>query len=139
MPDDPHDLARFLQAQTGTYDHAHRELTRARKQSHWMWFIFPQIQGLGSSPMAQRYAITGLAEARAYLAHSILGPRLRDCTTLVNQAHPTPLKTILGYPDDLKFHSSITLFDRAEPQTIFAEALKLWFHNHPDQQTLSRL
>ncbi len=139
MPTDPYNLTRFVQAQAGTYDQAHRELTRGRKQSHWMWFIFPQMQGLGASSMAQRYALSGLAEATAYLAHPLLGPRLRDCTRLVNQAYPTPLETVFGYPDDLKFHSSITLFDQAEPQTIFSEALKLWFQARPDQPTLSKL
>ena len=139
MSTDPHNLSRFLQAQEDTYPQAHRELSQARKQSHWMWFIFPQIHGLGSSSMAQRYAISGLAEAQAYLAHPILGPRLRDCVALVNQAHPTPLATVLGYPDDLKFHSSITLFNAAESHTIFAEALKLWFHSKPDRATETRL
>ena len=89
--------------------------------------------------MAKRYAIASLAEARAYLAHPILGPRLRDCVKLVDAAHPTPLETIFGYPDDLKFHSSITLFHAAEPETIFAESLKLWFQRKPDQATLTRL
>lgn len=139
MPEDPYQLSRFLEAQAGTYEAARRELSRGSKRSHWMWFIFPQIDGLGSSPMARRYAITGLAEARSYLAHPILGPRLRECTALVNQAHPVPLATILGYPDDLKFHSSITLFGQAEPAAIFAEALQLWFAGKPDQPTLARL
>ncbi len=139
MPDDPYRLTRFLEAQSDTYDHAHRELTRGRKQSHWMWFIFPQMAGLGSSPMAQRYAISGLPEAQAYLAHPVLGPRLRDCVTLVNAAHPATLERIFGYPDDLKFHSSITLFDRAAPAGLFAQALALWFAGKQDAATLNRL
>jgi uncharacterized protein (DUF1810 family) len=139
MAEDLYHLERFLVAQSGTYAQAHGELTQGRKRSHWMWFIFPQITGLGSSPMAQRFAISGLPEAEAYLAHAVLGPRLRDCTALVNQAHGTELETIFGYPDNLKFHSSVTVFDRAAPKGIFAEALQLWFNGKPDQATLRRL
>ena len=132
-------LNRFLEAQADTYDHAHRELERGRKQSHWMWFIFPQVAGLGSSAMAVRYAISGLAEAQAYLDHPVLGPRLLECVALVNAAHPTPLAVVFGYPDDLKFHSCVTLFDRAASGTVFAQALERWFAGTPDQATLQKL
>ena len=140
--DDPFHLKRFLQAQSTTYSQARSELAAGQKRSHWMWFIFPQIQGLGSSPMAQRYAITDLAEARAYLAHPTLGPRLRECTALVNAIQNRSLEDILGYPDNLKFHSSITLFahvaSRSEDE-VFAQALGKFFANKPDQATLKRL
>jgi uncharacterized protein (DUF1810 family) len=105
-----------------------------------MWFIFPQIAGLGSSFMAVRYAIADLPEARAYLQHPVLGPRLIECTMLVNQAN-RPLSYIFGYPDDLKFHSSMTLFAQASPTTpnAFSDALTMHFHSRPDQGTMSRL
>ncbi len=107
-----------------------------------MWFIFPQIQGLGSSSMAQRFAITDLAEARAYLAHPTLGPRLRDCTALVNAIQDRSIEQIFGYPDDLKFHSSITLFAQAatpEADDVFTTALQKRFAGKPDPATLGRL
>ena len=105
-----------------------------------MWFIFPQIAGLGSSPTAQRYAIADLPEARAYLQHPALGPRLLDCTQLVTQSNK-PVSAIFGYPDDLKFHSSITLFAQASPETpnVFTEALTKHFNSEPDGNTLARL
>ena len=137
---DPFHLQRFLDAQQSTYSQARAELAEGQKRSHWMWFIFPQIQGLGSSSMAQRFAIADLAEARAYLAHPVLGPRLRDCTALVLAAYPRSLDDILGYPDDLKFHSSVTLFAQADPAgTVFSEALARFFQGKPDQATLHRL
>ena len=141
MPqDDPFHLQRFLDAQADTYTQARAELVAGQKRSHWMWFIFPQIAGLGSSPTAQRYAITDLPEARAYLQHPTLGPRLLECTTLVNQARK-PVSAIFPYPDDLKFHSSITLFAQASLTTpnAFTEALALHFANQLDPATLSRL
>ena len=113
-----------------------------------MWFVFPQIQGLGLSPMAQRFAISGLNEARAYLLHPVLGPRLRDCTALVNAVVGRPITDIFGYPDDLKFHSSVTLFgwatsrgasDDSAGNDVFAEALTKYFNGVPDQATLDRL
>ena len=105
-----------------------------------MWFIFPQIQGLGSSPAAQHFAISGLAEARAYLEHPTLGPRLRDCTSLVNALSGRSLEQIFGYPDDLKFHSSVTLFAQASPETtVFHDALNHYFAGRLDPGTIARL
>ncbi len=144
----PIDLQRFLDAQASVYEQVVAELTAGRKRSHWMWFIFPQIEGLGSSAMAQRYAIRSLEEAQAYLSHATLGPRLRECTALVNAVlDTTPGKEIvqiLGYPDDLKFRSSMTLFAQAadrdnEEDEVFAEALSLFFDGSPDAATLERL
>lgn len=141
MPqDDPFHLQRFLDAQQDTFAQARAELAAGQKRSHWMWFIFPQIAGLGSSSMAQRYAITDLAEARAYLQHPVLGPRLRECTALVNEANRS-VSSIFGYPDDLKFHSSVTLFAEAaqEVPNEFASALAQHFNGKPDQGTMARL
>ena len=139
--DDPFHLQRFVDAQASSYAQAHAELAAGEKRSHWMWFIFPQIQGLGSSSMAQRYAITNLAEAKAYLAHPLLGPRLRECTALVNAVQGRTLDRIFGYPDDLKFHSSITLFTKADggEQNVFAQALQRYFHGREDAGTLRQL
>jgi uncharacterized protein (DUF1810 family) len=109
---DPCDLQRFVNAQAPVYAQVLAELRDGRKRSHWMWFIFPQISGLGASPMAVRYAISGRDEAVAYLAHPLLGPRLHECTRLVTQAQQTSIQKILGSPDDLKFRSSMTLFAR---------------------------
>ncbi len=145
MPqDDPFYLQRFIEAQQSTYNQARSELAAGEKRSHWMWFIFPQIAGLGSSPTAQRYAISDLAEAKAYLAHPLLGPRLRECTALVNAAHSRSLAAIFGYPDNLKFHSSITLFAEGEQQTgsqpqLFRDTLALWFEGRADRATLKLL
>ena len=105
-----------------------------------MWFVFPQIQGLGSSGMAQRFAISGIDEAKAYLDHPLLGKRLRECTGLVNAVSGRAIDDIFGYPDDLKFHSSVTLFARAaDGPSVFAEALSKYFNAVPDQATLDRL
>lgn len=142
MPaDDPFHLQRFLDAQASTYTQARTELAAGEKRSHWMWFIFPQIQGLGVSSMAQRYAITDLAEAKAYLAHPVLGPRLRECTALVNAASGRTLDQIFGYPDDLKFHSSVTLFSEAEnsQESVFRQAVAKYFDGRPDRGTLDHL
>ena len=142
MPnDDPFHLQRFVDAQASTYTQARAELAAGEKRSHWMWFIFPQIQGLGSSSMAQRYAITDLAEAKAYLAHPVLGPRLRECTALVTAVNGRTVDQIFGYPDDLKFHSSVTLFAEADsaPDSIFKQALAKYFSGTPDRRTLDHL
>ncbi len=141
QPADPFHLQRFLDAQASAYTQAHAELAAGQKRSHWMWFIFPQIQGLGSSPMAQRFAISGLSEARAYLAHPTLGPRLRDCTALVNAILNRTVNQIFGYPDDLKFHSSMTLFAEATSagNTVFTSALDRFFAGKRDGATLARL
>ena len=141
---DPHNLHRFLDAQATTYPQARSELARGEKRSHWMWFIFPQIRGLGSSPTAQRFAIADRSEALAYLAHPILGPRLRECTALVNAVENRSLDQIFGYPDDLKFHSSITLFSSVAPDpsgedAVFTAALDQYFAGQPDPATLARL
>lgn len=136
---DKYQLGRFVSAQADRYDRARNELAGGRKQTHWMWFIFPQYAGLGSSLMAQEYAISGLAEAVAYAAHPVLGSRLRECVALVNRAHPEPLDRVLGYPDDLKFRSCVTLFDRAWPGEVFEEALRIWFAGKGDSATLDKL
>lgn len=137
---DPYHLARFVDAQASTFAQARAELLAGQKRSHWMWFIFPQIKGLGSSPISLRFAITSLAEAQAYLDHPVLGPRLLDCTGLVN-AHPErSVHQIFGYPDDLKFHSSMTLFAHTNGRNQpLQEALRLFFSGQQDPATLSRL
>ena len=112
---DAYNLQRFLDAQESVIDDVRAQLQQGRKTSHWMWFIFPQIQGLGHSPMARRYAIGSLAEARAYLAHEVLGSRLKECTRLVMLIDGRSVREIFGSPDDLKFRSSMTLFARQPP------------------------
>jgi len=106
-------LQRFVDAQSGVYDRVVAELRAGRKRSHWIWFIFPQLAGLGASPTAARYAISSLAEAQAYLRHEVLGPRLRECTRLVNDIEGSSIDDIFGWPDTLKVRSSMTLFSRA--------------------------
>ena len=139
--DDPHNLQRFVGAQSSVYAQVCSELRDGRKRTHWMWFIFPQIEGLGYSELARRFAISSLQEAQAYLAHPILGPRLRECTRLVNQVGGRSIEQIFGSPDDLKFHSSMTLFARAAPddEQVFDEALRKYFGGQPDPATLERL
>ena len=139
--DDPFHLQRFVDAQQASYAQARAELAAGEKRSHWMWFIFPQIAGLGSSSMAQRYAITGLAEAKAYLAHPVLGPRLQECTAIVNALEGRTLDQVFGYPDDLKFHSSVTLFAEADAarESVFRQALSKYFNGTPDRKTLDHL
>jgi uncharacterized protein (DUF1810 family) len=137
---DAYDLGRFVAAQEGVYGRALAELQAGAKRSHWMWFIFPQIAGLGASAMAQRYAIGSLAEARAYLAHPILGERLRACTAAVNAVAGRSAHAIFGAPDDVKFRSSLTLFAAAAPdEPLFAEALARFFGGAPDPLTLAKL
>jgi len=133
------DLQRFVDAQARVIDHVRQELRAGRKVSHWMWFIFPQIKGLGHSATAKRYAIADLEEARAYLAHPILGPRLIECTKLVLHCKDKSLTEIFDTPDDLKFASSMTLFAHASEQTLFREALALFCGGEEDSQTLKRL
>ena len=116
------------------------ELRAGRKASHWMWFVFPQIRGLGHSPMAQRFAIRSLAEAEAYLRHPVLGPRLRECTRLVNAVEGRSVEEIFGYPDHLKFHSCMTLFTHATADNqVFSEALGRYFAGKEDPSTLERI
>jgi len=133
------DLSRFLEAQSGVYETALDELHSGRKESHWMWFVFPQLAGLGASEMARRYAISSLAEAKAYLAHPVLGDRLRECTRAVLDSGEN-VSTIFPYPDDLKFCSCATLFAAAsEGLEPFTEALRRLFEGHPDHETLKLL
>lgn len=138
---DPYNLHRFVDAQAPVYSRVLAELRAGQKQSHWMWFVFPQLTGLGRSPIAQKFAIGSLDEAKVYLEHEVLGPRLRECTRLVIAAAGRPLGEILGYPDDLKFRSSMTLFDRAtrEDDSEFREALRVFFDGAPDARTLELL
>jgi uncharacterized protein (DUF1810 family) len=139
---DPFDLARFVRAQEGVYAQALAELAAGRKRSHWMWFVFPQIAGLGRSPTAQRYAIRSLDEARAYLEHPLLGARLRECTRTVNGLEGRTAHEIFGSPDDLKFRSSMTLFAAAADAADaadFALALERYYSGERDAATLKLL
>jgi uncharacterized protein (DUF1810 family) len=137
--EDLYDLERFVKAQAEVYGQVCAELRAGRKQSHWMWFVFPQIHGLGSSEMAVRYAISSLEEARAYLGHPVLGARLRSCAGMVCEVEGKSASEIFGYPDDLKFHSSMTLFAEAEGGGVFREALEKYFSGAMDSGTLERL
>jgi uncharacterized protein (DUF1810 family) len=138
--EDPFDLARFLNAQAGVYPQVLAELGSGQKRSHWVWFIFPQMKGLGSSSHAQFYGIGSIEEATAYWRHPVLGPRLEQCTILVNQVQKKPINQILGSPDDLKFRSSMTLFSRAASDTsVFNDALQKYFAGQPDPLTLELL
>lgn len=140
MDDDPFDLTRFVSAQAAVAAAVTMELRAGAKRSHWMWFVFPQIEGLGHSTMARRYAISGRGEAEAYLAHPILGQRLRDWTALILAAPYANIRTILGSPDDTKFRSCMTLFAAVAPEeTLFSRALTRFFNGRPDPETLSRL
>lgn len=136
----PDDLQRFVAAQRGVYDDVRAELAAGRKTGHWIWFIFPQIEGLGHSPTARAFAIRSLAEAEAYLRHPVLGPRLRSCTDLVNQVEGRCIRQILGHPDDLKFRSSMTLFAHATADNrVFMTALRKYCDGEFDPLTLARL
>ena len=137
---DPFNLQRFVQPQNSVYEEVISELRNGEKVSHWMWFIFPQIKGLGRSPTSTEFAISSLDEARAYLHHSLLGPRLKECTQLVLSTEGRSIKHIFGSPDDMKFHSSMTLFAQVSPDDdIFVKALQKYFRGVPDQLTLDRL
>ncbi|MBW0013021.1 DUF1810 domain-containing protein [Mycobacterium sp.] len=137
---DPFDLKRFVDAQDRVYDDVVDELRAGRKRSHWMWFVFPQLRGLGSSPMADRYGIASVDEARAYLRHDLLGPRLRECTRLVNEVQGRSAKQIFGSPDDLKLRSSMTLFARAaEDNADFVALLDTYYGGEEDPVTAARL
>jgi uncharacterized protein (DUF1810 family) len=142
MTDDPHDLQRFVDAQDrgGTYQRALAELRAGRKESHWMWFVFPQIAGLGRSETARRYAISSLEEARAYLEHPKLGPRLRECAQALLDVDRRSAREILGEVDALKLRSSMTLFARAAPEEqAFRQVLDRYFDGRPDEATVERL
>lgn len=146
---DPFKLQRFIDAQQPVYSRVCAELAAGRKESHWMWFVFPQLQGLGSSATARHFALGSLEEARAYLAHPLLGPRLRECTELVNRIERRSIEEILGYPDHLKFHSCMTLFaraaidpggaDHADDGRAFEAALAKYFAGEGDPSTLRLL
>ncbi len=133
-------LASFAAAQESVYDQVLRELAAGRKDSHWMWFIFPQLAGLGSSPLAQKFALHSAAEARDYLAHPVLGPRLRECTRLMLSHADADVDSILGHPDDLKFRSCLTLFAAAAPdEPLFRKALDRFYRGEHDPRTLALL
>ena len=140
--DDPYDLGRFVAAHDagGTYGRVTAELRRGRKTGHWMWFVFPQIAGLGQSPASRRFAISSLDEARAYLAHPVLGPRLIECASLVAETDGSTAEQIFGSIDTLKLRSSMTLFLRAAPdQAQFSQVLRKYFDGVPDSATDQRL
>lgn len=146
---DPFHLQRFVDAQQPVIDTVRAELRAGRKQSHWMWFVFPQLAGLGHSVTARRFAISSLAEARAYLAHPVLGARLRECSRLAAAIDGRSADEVFGYPDDMKFRSSMTLFaqaasepagaDPAADASVFIECLRKYFDGQPDQATLDLL
>jgi uncharacterized protein (DUF1810 family) len=137
---DSHHLQRFIDAQNQVIDQVRVELKAGRKQSHWMWFIFPQLAGLGQSEMARRYSIASIEEAKAYLGHPLLSERLRACTALVNAVEDRSIEQIFDYPDDMKFRSSMTLFAQATSNNaIYLEALQKYFDGEADSLTLNFL
>jgi uncharacterized protein (DUF1810 family) len=141
MNEDPFELSRFTLAQEPVFAEVIKELSRGQKDSHWMWFIFPQICGLGISHTAQFYAINSLDEAKAYLAHPVLGPRLETCCKLLLAITGKSVSEILGFPDDLKLRSSMTLFAQATesaPGTVFQKVLDAYFGGHADDSTLKQ-
>ena len=137
---DPFNLERFVEAQAPVYGRVRQELKAGRKETHWMWFIFPQIAGLGQSPTSIRFAIASLDEAKAYLAHPVLGARLRECARLVLDAEGRTAREIFGAVDEMKFRSSMTLFARTAPEEdVFLRCLDKYFAGKPDPATLARL
>jgi uncharacterized protein (DUF1810 family) len=145
---DPYRLQRFVDAQSTCFAQVRSELLAGQKRTHWMWFVFPQLSGLGSSLLAQQFAISGLEEANAYLLHATLGERLRDCSALVNDIQGRSIEDIFSYPDNLKFHSSMTLFSWAVAHgpamqmlgnDVFAKAIVKYFDGLPDRATILRL
>ena len=139
-PTDPFDLERFVMAQADVYDAALREIRDGRKRTHWMWFIFPQLAGLGMSPTSQHYAITGLREAAAYLSHSLLGPRLIECSEAVTLVAGRSARDLLGSPDDMKLRSSATLFARVSGASpVFSRILEQYFAGEADPRTVALL
>jgi uncharacterized protein (DUF1810 family) len=139
LPNDPYNLDRFVRAHADDYDQVLSELRGGRKRSHWMWYVFPQIEGLGQSPMSQRYSIKSAAEARAYLDHPVLGPRLRECAALVNAIVGRSAPEIFGSPDDMKLRSCATLFARVSGDAVFEQLLQKYFNGQADEETLRRL
>ena len=139
-PDDYYDLYRFVEAQDQIYDQVYSELRQGLKLTHWMWFVFPQLEGLSLSATSRKFAISSLEEAIAYLEHPLLGPRLRKCTELVNSTSGKTIKQILGPTDSLKFRSSMTLFAHATKEnSVFESALQKFFDGQYDRLTLERL
>lgn len=136
---DPYNLDRFVAAQAGSYETALSEIRRGAKRSHWMWYIFPQIAGLGRSDMARRFAIGSLGEARAYLTHPILGARLRECVAALQDLTAGTAVSVFGEVDAIKLRSSLTLFGQAGGEALFGAALDRWFAGEPDASTLSLL
>jgi uncharacterized protein (DUF1810 family) len=135
--EDPFDLIRFVKAQDGVYERALAELRRGSKESHWMWFIFPQFEGLGHSSTSKHYAIKSVPEARAYLQHPLLGQRLRECCEALLKLKGTSAAEVFGYPDDLKLKSSVTLFAGvSDSDSVFARVLEQYFGGQPDPRTL---
>jgi uncharacterized protein (DUF1810 family) len=139
MIEDPFDLKRFVDAQAPVIEAARRELRAGRKQTHWMWFVFPQVAGLGFSQMARKYAVGSAAEARAYLAHPLLGERLRQCVEIVLELEGRSAATIFGSPDDMKFRSCLTLFAEVSGEEVFLRSLDKYFDGSPDPATLEIL
>jgi uncharacterized protein (DUF1810 family) len=138
--DDPYNLQRFVDAQNPVFAQVCSELRTGQKTSHWMWFVFPQIAGLGSSSLARKYALSSLDEAKAYLNHPVLGSRLRESAQLVLSLEGRTIGEVFGTPDDLKFRSSMTLFARADPaEQLFQNALRKYFGGQEDPLTLARL
>ena len=137
---DPYDLNRFLEAQATNYADALAELRAGRKRSHWMWYVFPQIAGLGNSAMSARYSIRSEVEARAYLAHPILGPRMIECVEALLAIENRSARDIMGSPDDLKLRSSATLFaEVSEPGSVFERVVNQYYSSDPDAKTLEIL
>ncbi len=137
---DSYNLQRFVEAQDPVFEQVCWELQSGRKQGHWMWFIFPQMQGLGQSELARKFGISSRGEAEAYLNHPVLGDRLKECAKLVNAVEGCSIEAILGYPDDLKFRSSMTLFHLVAPdEKIFEAALQKYFNGEPDRNTVDLL
>jgi uncharacterized protein (DUF1810 family) len=137
--DDPYDLDRFVRAQAPDYARAVSELRDGKKRSHWMWYIFPQLEGLGHSPMSQRYSIKSIGEARAYLDHPVLGPRLRECAAVVRDIIGRSALEIFGSPDDMKLRSCATLFAAVSKDSVFDQVLQKFFNGQHDEETLRRL
>ena len=137
---DPFDLERFVSAQSGSYARALDEIRAGRKRSHWIWFVFPQIRGLGLSPTSQHYGISGIDEARAYMSHPILGPRIVECAEALLALKGRTASAIMPYPDDLKLRSSMTLFERvAGPDSVFSRVVEKYYQGHRDERTLELL
>jgi uncharacterized protein (DUF1810 family) len=139
-PDDPYSLIRFVSAQEGDYEQALAEITAGRKRTHWMWYIFPQFAGLGASPMSTEYSVKSLDEARAYLAHPVLGPRLLRCSEALLRVEGRSAAEIFGFPDDLKLRSCATLFRCVSPPgSVFDRVIRMYFGGEPDSKTLRLL